>query len=102
MIAALWSNSNWDDTKDEKGHRKRAIDNLNDNHEEAIEAIELAFTTRVVPDEKKLADENPFFAATDRGLAKVEARVAEHRKQIPQKTGEDEEIDYMKGLDQEN
>jgi hypothetical protein len=103
MVAALWANSNWDDTKEDKGHRTRAIEGINEQHQESIEAVELAFSTRVVPDEKKLADDNPFFAATDRGLAKVEAKVAEHRAKRPEhlKDGEEEEIDYMKGLDQE-
>jgi hypothetical protein len=96
MVAALWSNSNWDDTKDEKGHRKKVIDDLNEQHDEAVHAIELAFSSRVVPEEKKLSDNNPFFAASDRGLAKVEARVSGVKK-----PSTDDDIDYMKGLDQE-
>jgi hypothetical protein len=67
MIAALWSNSNWDD---DKGSRSQQI-------EEEIDA------------------DNPFFAAAERGLAKVEQKMG----YAP--SSEDKEIDMMKGLDQE-
>jgi hypothetical protein len=102
MIAALWANSNWDDTKDEKGNRQRVIESLNDQHKESIEAIELAFSNRVPPEEEKLSDDNPFFAAADRGLAKVEARIDQAKSKKPPhlRDAEPEEIDYMKGIDQ--
>jgi hypothetical protein len=96
MIAALWSNPNWDD---KKGTRKRAIDGINEDFDDAIEAISAAFIKRDIPEQKKLGDDNPFFAAADRGLAKVDARVAQMRKrELPK--AQVQEINYMKGLDQ--
>lgn len=96
MVAALWSNSNWDDDKDNKGHRKRAIEGIEENYREAIEAVELAMSTRPVEEEEKMDDNNPFFAAAERGLQKIET--AYSGKPIPKDP--DEEINYMKGLDQ--
>lgn len=93
MISALWANSNWDD---KKGTRKRAIDDIDGNFSRAVEAVEAAFMQRNIPDEGKLSDDNPFFAAADRGLAKVDAKV----RQMKGGGGESEGIDYMKDLDQ--
>lgn len=98
MVAALWSNASWDD---DKGSRSKAIRSIEDDYSEAIEAVERALGSGYVTEEEKLTESNPFFAATERGLQKVEKRVSDYKK----KTGKDleskDEPDYMKGLDQE-
>lgn len=98
MIAALWSNSNWDDTKDDKGHRKQAIEGINESFTEALLAIDDAMLGKDREEEEKLDMENPFFAATERGLSKVEQKFKDSKQQLAVAP---EEIDYMKGLDQE-
>jgi hypothetical protein len=99
MVSALWSNSNYDD---DKGTRKKVIAEINDSYEESIDAVKAAFQPRELPEDEKLKDENPFFAAADRGLAKVDARIRK-LKGISEEPPEEkpEPIDYMKGLDQE-
>lgn len=98
MISALWANSNWDD---DKGTRKNAIESLNESYGEAILAVNDAMQQHDRPEEEKLADDNPFFAATERGLSKVEQRVKASEMQAQRPKEPEEEIDYMKGLDQE-
>lgn len=93
MIAALWSNSNWDD---DKGSRKSAVSDLENNCEEAIQAIKKAGTRQEEPEEV-IDGSNPFFAATERGIEKVEKRMGYTQDK---KTDEDD-VDFMKGLDQE-
>lgn len=96
MVAALWSNSNWDD---DKGSRKKAIADIESNYKEAIEAVELALSTRTVQEDEKLNDDNPFFAAAERGLSRVETEYKGSGASLPEPSKD--EIDYMKGLDQE-
>lgn len=97
MIAALWSNPNWDDDEKHKGNRKRAISGIEDDYQEAIEAIELAFSGKSVEEEEKLSDSNPFFAASERGLKKVDKYI----DQRGHTAGEDNSgVDYMKDVDQ--
>lgn len=94
MVAALWSNPNYDDTKDSKGHRQNAVEGINDDFNETLQAIEVAFSARVVPDEEKLSKDNPFFAAAERGLEKVEQQAGEKRGNYRRPSAE-EERDYQ-------
>lgn len=98
MIAALWANSNWDDTKDDKGHRKQAIEGINESFIEALEAIDDAMDSKDRQEEEKLDRDNPFFAAAERGLDKVEQRFSKSGQQLSKPPGD---INYMEGLDQE-
>jgi hypothetical protein len=67
MVAALWANSNFDDTK---GTRKNAIDEIEENFEQAVEMI----LAGPQPEEEAAIDEdNPFFAPVKRQMAKLEA-----------------------------
>lgn len=93
MIAALWANPNWDDTKESKGNRKSAIEGINSDFEETLEAVEAAMSSRVVPDEEKLSDDNPFFAAAERGLQKIEQK-AKQSGGNNYSPSESEEVDY--------
>ena len=94
MVAALWSNSNLDDGKQT---RSNMIRDLNNSHQEAIAAINDAIDSDHERDEAdKIDDKNPFFAASKRGLEKVDKVIESYKK--PPKP---EEINYMKGLDQE-
>lgn len=97
MIAALWSNSNWDD---DKGSRKNAISGINENYREAVEAIEDAMTRVDRPEEEKIDEGNPFFAAAERGLSQV-VQEAKDRGAKAVAEPDEGEIDFMKGLDQE-
>lgn len=101
MIAALWANPNWDDTKESQGNRKHAVSGINEDYEEALEAIEAAIEARDVPDEGKLADDNPFFAAAERGLEKVDQRVAQLKARGHSVGSQDDEISkYDRDIDQ--
>jgi hypothetical protein len=106
MIAALWSNSAWDE--DKSNPRQRVVNSINADYDETIEAIEKAFSNVHIPESEKLTDDNPFFAATERGLQKVDRRIKELKGQNDDEPESEfdtepevEEIDYMKGLDQQ-
>jgi hypothetical protein len=93
MVAALWSNSNFDD---DKGTRKKAIADIEQNYQDALEAIELSLRPQsVIEEEDKLTDDNPFFAAAERGLQRMETKAGIRKEDKP------EPMNYMKGLDQE-
>lgn len=69
MIAALWSNSNYDD---DKGSRQSAIDDLEQKSEAAINIV----LTGVDPNEgEDIDEENPFFASMRKGQAKLAAKL---------------------------
>jgi hypothetical protein len=70
MIAALWSNSNFDD---DKGSRKKAIEQIESSYEESLEKI--ASITSGQEPEEEIDSDNPFFAAAARGMDKLEKRV---------------------------
>jgi hypothetical protein len=87
MIAALWSNSNWDD---DKGTRQSQIEQLEAQYEEVITKV----LSRNPPEQEEEIDENnPFFAAAKRGVEKLE----EPRND---EGTVKEVIDYSKGIDQ--
>ena len=65
MISALWSNSNWDD---DKGTRKQAIEELEENFSVAIDRI----MGRVTEEEVEVDDAYGFFAAGERKLKAIE------------------------------
>lgn len=96
MVAALWSNSSWDDGKNT---RQQMINSIESNYDETIEVVEKTFSNVVIPEEEKLSKDNPFFAATERGLEKVDKRIKKLKGQRDDEP-EVEEIDYMKDLDQ--
>lgn len=66
MIAALWSNSNWDD---DKGSRREAIEELEENFEQAAAII----TTGEVDEGEEIDKDNPFFGQMEKGIEKVMA-----------------------------
>jgi hypothetical protein len=66
MIASLWANSGFEGQEGANA-RRDAIEELEENYEEAVENI-LGGTSESEPDIDK---SNPFFAAAERGLAKV-------------------------------
>ena len=65
MIAALWSNSNWDD---DKGSRKQAIEELEDNFKAQIDKLK-GLGQEV---EVEMEDTFGFFAAGERKLKELE------------------------------
>lgn len=65
MVAALWSNSNWDD---DKGTRKEAIEEIEENFLEVTEIIMSGVTPS---DEAEIDEGNPFFGAAKKVLEKV-------------------------------
>lgn len=91
MVAALWSNSNWDDGKDS---RKNAIADIESSYEEALRKIE-SIGKPIQDDGEQIDKDNPFFAAAERGIQKLEDKYGHLVK------NEAEEINYMEGLDQE-
>lgn len=65
MVAALYSNSNWDD---DKGTRKEAIEEIEENF---LEATEIIMSGVAPQDEAEIDENNPFFGAAKKGLEKV-------------------------------
>lgn len=100
MVAALWSNSNWDD---DKGTRSNAIEELDEKHKEALRIIygpeqptPSSDVSQDYPSEEVEIDKsNPFFGAVDRGLAKLDAKLG-HVTDRDRKRDEE----YLKRLDQ--
>lgn len=87
MIAALWSNSNYDD---DKGSRKTAIEELESNFDETVKAIMFG----VPDDEDEQVDEsNPFWGASKRGVEKIQTPRNDEGSVR-------EVIDYKSGIDQ--
>jgi hypothetical protein len=101
MVAALWSNPNWDDTKESKGHRKNMIEGVNADFDETVKYVESSFKSHPpVEDDEKLED-NPFFAAAERGLAQVDEYIGEQKKHGKSvRIQKPEDTDYMKDVDQ--
>jgi hypothetical protein len=90
MIASLWSNSNYDD---DKGTRRQAIEELEENFEEAKNFVLFG------PEEEiEIAEDNEFFNAAERGLQKIQAPRNDEGtvNEVVQK----EEQDYGKFIDQ--
>jgi hypothetical protein len=65
MIAALWANSGFEGQKGADA-RRDAIEELESNFEDAVVTI----TSKEAPEED-IDTDNPFFAAAERGLAKI-------------------------------
>lgn len=97
MVGALWSNSNWDDTKEVKGHRQRMIQSIEEQHKEAVEIIEKALGVGEVPEDDKIDKDNPFFAASERGLKKIDQVIEKRGIKVDKDA---DKIDYMQDLDQ--
>jgi hypothetical protein len=97
MVAALWSNSNYDD---DKNTRSKAIRDIELSYSDAIEAVEHALGAAPVTEEQKLSESNEFFAAAERGLQKIERRVMEHRKKTGNQSEYKEERDFSESIDQ--
>lgn len=88
MIAALWSNPNLDD---DKGTRKGAIEDIEEKCEEAVQII----LTGVDPNaEVEVEDKYGFFAAGERGAAKIA------KPRNDEGTVQDAVPDYGKYIDQ--
>jgi hypothetical protein len=97
MVSALWSNSAYDDGKNT---RQRAIADIENSYSEALLSVERALGTSPIPEEEKLDKDNPFFQAAERGLQKVDKRVAQMTGKAQPEDKEKDPIDYMKELDQ--
>jgi hypothetical protein len=65
MVNALTSNSNYDD---DKGTRKQAIEEIEENYEEVVQII-----LHGAEEEPEIDSDNPFFKAAEKGLEKIEA-----------------------------
>lgn len=63
MIAALWSNSNYDDDKET---RKQAIEEIEEN----FQAVSDLIMGRAEPEEE-IDEENPFFGQMKKGMEKI-------------------------------
>jgi hypothetical protein len=97
MVAALWSNSNWDDDKDT---RKNAIEELDEKHKEALRFIygDEKASVSVSSDEIEEAEidkSNPFFAAVDRGMAKLDTKFGHVSR-----SDDEQNKEYLRNLDQ--
>ena len=97
MVAALWSNSNWDD---DKGTRKNAIDELEEKYRDALGTIygpgaasEPEPQSEEIPE---LDKSNPFFAAVDRGMQKFDTKFGH----VQDGDGNRSDDKHMAGLDQ--
>jgi hypothetical protein len=91
MIAALWSNPNFDD---DKGTRKGAIEEIEQNCEEVIHFI---LTGQNPEEEFELEDEYGFFAAGRRGQVKL---MEKYGRNADGSTTVQEVIDYGEFVDQ--
>ena len=91
MIAALWSNSNYDD---DKGTRKQAIEEIEGNYDEAVTKI-LSGNSQQEANEEEIDEDNPFFAAAKRGMKKLE-QPRNDEGNVADVVGED----YTKSIDQ--
>lgn len=89
MIAALWSNSNYDD---DKGTRQKALEEIEENFEEAMQIVLYGGHQ-----EEEIDKENPFFAAAERGLAKIEVPRQDEGSTV---TVKDVVDGYAKDIDQ--
>lgn len=63
MIASLWSNSNFDD---DKGTRQSAISEIEENFQDAVDAIH-----GELPPEEEIDEKNPFFGQMKKGMEKI-------------------------------
>lgn len=89
MITALWSNSNWDD---DKGTRKQAVEELEENFQAAIDRI-----NGYQPEEEvEMEDKFGFFAAGERAVARIEVP-GETNGTVAEAA---EQSDYKKFIDQ--
>lgn len=91
MIAALWSNSNYDGGEDGQNPRQEAIDDIEEKCADAIQIIQ----TGIDPDEEvEQEDTYGFFAAGKRGQAKLYAKSDLEDPTVA------EVVDYTKFIDQ--
>lgn len=67
MIAALFSNPNWDD---EKSHREERIKTLNEQYDEAITLVYYP----ELREGEEIDWDNPFWSAAKRGIEKTRAK----------------------------
>lgn len=66
MIAALWANSGFEG-QDGANARRQAIEELEEHYDSAVRSILM----KTVDPEEEIDTDNPFFAAAERGLAKI-------------------------------
>lgn len=88
MIGALWSNSNYDD---DKGTRRQAIEDIEENFDEAVHKILFGFDEA----EEEIDKDNPFFKKAVEGLKKIEAPRMDEGATV-----KDVVEDYSKHIDQ--
>lgn len=75
IVAALYSNPNWDDEQNERPAR---LKELNDHFNRAIEALYNPDLAK--EDEHEIDWDNPFWAATKRGLEKTMALLPQQQE----------------------
>jgi hypothetical protein len=97
MVAALWSNPNYDD----KEHtRTKAIRDIEESYADALMSVERALGNAQVAEEDKLDKTNPFFAAAERGLQKIDKHIERVKGRKPQEKSEEDPNKYIRDLDQ--
>lgn len=85
MIAALWSNSNYDD---DKGTRTSAIEEIESNFQEVVDIL-----TGNTPPEEDIDESNPFFGQMKKGMKKLE-------EPLDREGTVKEVVDYSRYIDQ--
>lgn len=91
MVAALWSNPNWDD---DKRTRANAIEKIESQYEEAAYKIQNVGREE---EGEEIDKENPFFAASERGLEKL---FGKYEGKLPPATDSKEAAEWAKDIDQ--
>lgn len=94
MIQALWSNSNYDD---DKGTRKQAIEQLEQQYEETIRTI-ISGPSEII-EEEEISDDNPFFAPTKEAMRRLDG-ISSVSSGTVRDALATEEQDYGKHVDQ--
>ena len=90
MVQALWANSNYDD---EKGTRENAIQEIETSFQEAIDSVNGPPEPEIEIDKS-----NPFFAAMDKNMKKLDEAVA--KSDGTMKAVVEQEQDFTKYIDQ--
>lgn len=86
MIAGLWANPNYDDNKQT---RRRAIDEINERHQEIIREL----YDKMTEAEKEAIEQHPFFSAMELDEAPKDTPIP--RPHDPQDQKYIQEIDQM-------
>ena len=91
IIAAFWAN---DGMNDDKGTRQSAIEEIEQNFDEAVQTV-----LGSAPAEEEIDESNPFFAPVKKARETLEGHLPDHDAETVQKMIE-EESEYTKYIDQ--